>query len=67
MLSPFAEFKLTACPSNLRVNGFAVNARHHHATVCAGSLVVYGLRGICWATTNGQKQRLSRPAYKSVA
>ena len=56
MLTPFAEIKLTACPSNLHADGCAANAHPHHATVCADCLVVDHLQRICWATANGHKQ-----------
>ncbi len=53
MLSPFAEFILTACPSNRHADGCAACAHHHHATVCDDSLVVDDIRGVGWATVSG--------------
>ncbi len=40
MLSPFAELKMTACPSNRHADGCAASSLYDHATVCADSLVV---------------------------
>jgi hypothetical protein len=57
MLSPFAELKLIAYPSNLHADGRAASAHHHHATVCADSLAVDDLRGIRLASAIGLGQK----------